>query len=216
MSTGGPRTTVVRFSATERVFHWAQAIPYLVLLVTGALQLIAHRFTISWLSAATLAQLHRIAGIALPVAMFLAFLGGDRKVLLRNARLALCWTLVDLRWLALFPLNQLFGVALPPSGKFNAGQKLNLLAQMVLIPVFAITGAWMAYGGEALLPWYVHVAAFALATPLLLGHLFLALVHPETRKGLSGVFDGRVDAQWARHHYAKEYAIEDRKRASDA
>lgn len=202
-----PRPTVVRFTLTERVYHWVQAIPYLVLLVSGILQLVARKLGIVILPLETLVLTHKIAGAALPIGMFLVFLGGDRRILLHNAKLALNWRFEDLRWLALVPVHRILDLELPPSGKFNSGQKLNLLAQMVLIPIFAASGAWMWFRGEALLPWYVHVASFAIATPLILGHLFLALVHPGTRKGLSGVFSGRVDANWACHHYAKEYGV---------
>lgn len=210
-----PRLTVVRFTRTERAYHWAQAIPYLVLLASGALQLLARRFGIVWLSLDSLVLCHKIAGVALPAGMFLVFLGGDRRILLHNARLAFSWSLADLRWLALVPVHRLLDLELPLAGKFNAGQKLNLLAQMLLIPLFAASGAWMWFAGEALLPWYVHVAAFALATPLILGHLFLALVNPGTRKGLSGVFSGRVDATWARHHYPQEYDLRDSRTRED-
>ncbi len=205
------RETVVRFNATERAYHWAQAIPYLVLLVTGALQLLERKAGVHLVELESLVLTHKIAGVALPVGMFLVFLGGDRKVLLTNAAIALHWRLEDVRWLLIVPVHRLLDLRLPPSGKFNPGQKLNLLAQLVLIPVFAFTGAWMWFRGEALLPWYVHVGAFALATPLILGHLFLATINPSTRPGLSGVFSGRVNASWARHHYAKEYGGEEKK-----
>jgi formate dehydrogenase subunit gamma len=195
----------MRFSATERVFHWVQAIPYLVLLVTGALLFIERRYGVRVVALETLVTTHRAAGVALPVGIFLVFLGGNRGELIANARSALEWSSRDLRWLALAPIAGFLEIPLPPAGKFNPGQKLNLLAQMILIPTFAASGAWMWYAGEALLPWYVHGVAFLLATPLVFGHLFLAIVNPTTRRGLSGVFTGRVDAEWAREHYPLAY-----------
>ena len=41
----------------------------------------------------------------------------------------------------------------------------------------------------------------AIATPLLLGHVFMATVNPDTRPGLRGMITGFVDREWARHHY---------------
>ena len=43
-----------------------------------------------------------------------------------------------------------------------------------------------------------------IATPLLMGHKFMALVNPETRIGLSGMFTGFVDRQWAQQPGAVE------------
>lgn len=196
---------VVRFSLTERIFHWTMALPYLLLLGTGGLLLVERHFSREFVSIELLVDLHRYAGLTLPIGLFLVFLGGDRRVLLENAGLALRWGVSDVKWLALAPVANFLEIALPKAGKFNPGQKVNLLLQMILIPVFAITGVWIWIVGGALLPWYVHVAAFAVATPLVAGHLFLALVHPDTRTGLNGVFFGHVDAHWARHHYPLQY-----------
>ena len=49
------------------------------------------------------------------------------------------------------------------------------------------------------------VSVAVVATPLILGHIFMATVNPETRVGLSGMISGFVDRQWARHHYAHWY-----------
>jgi len=44
-----------------------------------------------------------------------------------------------------------------------------------------------------------------IATPLLLGHLYMATIHPDTRSGLSGMTTGFVDKHWAEHHYPLWY-----------
>ena len=38
---------------------------------------------------------------------------------------------------------------------------------------------------------------------LLVGHLYLALIHPTTRQALRGITLGTVDARWAERHHAK-------------
>jgi hypothetical protein len=45
----------------------------------------------------------------------------------------------------------------------------------------------------------------AAATPLILGHVFMATVNPDTRVGLSGMISGFVNRHWARHHYRRWY-----------
>jgi cytochrome b subunit of formate dehydrogenase len=62
---------------------------------------------------------------------------------------------------------------------------------------------WLTEG--ALLSWIIHFEMALLATPLLLGHKFMATINPDTRIGLSGMINGYVDRQWAKHHYSKWY-----------
>ena len=40
------------------------------------------------------------------------------------------------------------------------------------------------------------------AVPLVVGHLYLALVHPATRHSLRGITLGTVRRDWARRHHA--------------
>ncbi len=44
-----------------------------------------------------------------------------------------------------------------------------------------------------------------LVTPMMLGHIFMAMVNPATRVGITGMTSGRVDRRWARHHYPRWY-----------
>ncbi len=198
-----------RFTPTEIAFHWAMVVPYLVLLVTGALLLgrqVVRRFVDGDVGIEGLKDVHRWAGVALPVVLFLVVLGGDRRVLRRNLHAGLHFGVADIRWLLLLPLSTFRkGVELPPAGKFNAGQKLNFIAQTFLLPVLFVSGMFMWFVHGELLPWYVHVAAFLVLTPLVCGHMYLALLHPTTRKSLSSVWSGWVDAGWARDHHPAEY-----------
>ena len=206
MTTATREKTVRRFTVTEIVFHWAQAIPYLVLLATGALIFAERLFDIDLVSKDVLIDVHRIAGIALPVCILLALLGGDRRVLLRNLRLGTRFTKDDITWLRRMPLQRFRpDVELPPMGKFNAGQKINFTIQAIAIPLFFVSGLFMWFLHGQLLPWYVHVAAFLVVTPLIFGHMYLALINPTTRKSITSVIHGRVDGEWARHHHPLEY-----------
>jgi hypothetical protein len=68
-----------------------------------------------------------------------------------------------------------------------------------------VTGAMMWLPGIAFASWMLHVSLAALATPFVLGHVFMATVNPDTRQGLSGMISGRVDRRWAKHHYGRWY-----------
>lgn len=47
----------------------------------------------------------------------------------------------------------------------------------------------------------VHDLLVILSLPLVIGHLYLALVYRRTRSALSGMVSGRVTAEWAREHH---------------
>jgi len=209
-----PDPTVERFGRTERAYHWAQAVPYLVCLGTGAAMLLladgAHQG-----ERGTAATAHRVAAVVMCAALLVVVLAGDRRVLLENLRIALRWRGADLRWLLSWPLAELgLPVTPPPVGKFNPGQKLNLLAQTLLLPVFAVTGTVMWLAPGVLGAWFIHTAAFVVAAPLVTGHLYLAVLHRSTRRGLRGVLDGHVDRAWAAHHYPLWLAEEDARSAA--
>ena len=206
MSRRRSRETVRRFTPTEIAFHWAMVLPYLVLLVTGAILFAERIVSLEVLSKETLIDVHRIAGIALPACLVLTFLIGDRRVILRNLRLGTRFTRDDLEWLKHTPLQRFRpDLELPPMGKFNAGQKINFTIQVVAIPLFFVSGMLMWFVHGQLMPWYVHVALFLLVTPLIAGHMYLALANRSTRTSITSVIHGRVDAAWARHHHPLEY-----------
>jgi hypothetical protein len=112
----------------------------------------------------------------------------------------------DLKWLALAgPAMLNRKVRLPEQHKFNAGEKLNFMALTLTYPILVATGMVILMPGMYFLTWIVHLSVAVLAAPLILGHIFMAVANPDTRIGLSGMFSGNVDREWAKHHYAKWY-----------
>ena len=49
----------------------------------------------------------------------------------------------------------------------------------------------------------VHDIAMYIAIPLVIGHLYMAMVNPSTRHSLRGMVLGTVRRDWAREHHAK-------------
>jgi formate dehydrogenase subunit gamma len=130
----------------------------------------------------------------------------DLSLYLYNIKRAWSWTRDDLKWLALAgPAAMSRRISLPEQHKFNAGEKLNFMALTLTYPVLVASGLVILLPGMYFLTWIVHVSVAALAAPLIFGHVFMAVVNPDTRIGLSGMFSGNVDREWAKHHYAKWY-----------
>jgi formate dehydrogenase gamma subunit len=155
-----------------------------------------------------LSWVHRVAGaglIAFPLWTTIRN-WSDYKVHLDNIRQAWTWAIEDLKWLALMGAAAFSSrVKLPEQGKFNAAEKLNFMMVMSTYPVFIVTGLLLWMPGIAFGAWVVHVGLAWIATPLMLGHIYMALVNPGTRVGLGGMVSGYVDRQWAQHHYQRWY-----------
>lgn len=105
----------------------------------------------------------------------------------------------------------------PPVRKFNAGQKVNALVSAVATVGLVVTGVVLGVNYtskevfsvdfvEPLFVWHTRLAL--LFVPVLLGHVYLALLHPSTRESLRGMTLGVVRRDWARRHHAAWVANE--------
>lgn len=202
---------ILRFRRGERILHWAIAIPFLTCVLSAAILYVVYnhdpqrpyRWVFSWA--------HRIAGSCLLVAPPLTMLlhWRDYRVFLNNIKEGAIFRKDDLKWLLLQgPAAILKRIQVPEEGKFNGGEKLNFIANMVGYPVMGTTGIIIWVTSSAILPWLVHWTFAIAMVPLVAGHIFLATINPSTRKGLSGMFSGWVDVRWASHHYRRWFREE--------
>jgi formate dehydrogenase subunit gamma len=198
---------VRRFNRTERWAHWTSAAGFIILLASGGLMLVTESPAIPGRRIANILLAVHLAGAALYIlGPASSWLIGDRASWRRWARDAAEVRLSDVRWL----FGQLAGivrrgVSLPPQGRFNAGQRINIWAQLALKVGLLASGLviWLEQGQ---LFWvYVHIGLTIAALPLLAGHVYLAVLHRDTRPGFSGMVSGWVDAEWARHHHRLWY-----------
>lgn len=199
---------ILRFRKSEIRLHWAIAIPFSICFTTAAVLIAVYnpnptrpyREVFSWA--------HRISGVGLIVLPLWTIVRHwrDFRVHLHNMREAWIWTLEDVKWLFLMgPAYMSSRISLPHQGKFNAAEKINFMVLMSSYPVYVVTGVLIWLPGVAFLPWLIHLSMAALATPLLLGHVFMATINPDTRAGLTGMISGFVDRHWAKHHYRRWY-----------
>jgi formate dehydrogenase subunit gamma len=199
---------VLRFLKSERVLHWAVAVPFIVCWVSALVLVLVYNPDPLRPYRQFFSLTHRISGICLIVSPVLALLFGlkERKTHLDNIKTALSWSLNDLKWLALMiPASVSRKIVLPEQGKFNAAEKVNFIMVMLSIPLLISSGVLVWMGHWAWLAWLVHALTAVIATPTMLGHMYMAMVNPETRKGIKGMITGYVDRQWAKHHYGAWY-----------
>ncbi len=215
-----PRTDareVVRFSPTERAFHWAFAIPFLGMLLSGLpLSFPSLRAWIDGYTPEIGLRLHLACAVAWILGPLLVVTVGHRKALATVvsdlsaiAREEWLWARNLPRWLLGLPC-EMTGV-----GKFNAGQKLNASFIAAMSVLFAMTGVilWVGWQspsmvGRVIVGWSrrLHYLATLLILAPLFGHIVLATIHPRSRASLRGMLFGVVDADWARDHHPAWYA----------
>jgi len=189
---------VKRFSRTERALHWSHAAGFLVMLATGLIlylpvlsELITRRRLVK--------DVHLLAAVAWMIALALVILVGNRR------RLAEAWREVetidrdDRRWLR---------GANAPQGRFNAGQKVNTILTVAFAILFAVSGAllWIGEHDHRFIldgTGTVHDTLTLVSLVLVVGHLYLAVIHPSTRHALRGITTGEVREDWARKHHRK-------------
>ncbi len=204
----GTSEQILRFQKSERMLHWSIAVPFMVCFATGMILMFFYNLHSPGISRQALSWLHRIAGAALISFPLLTMVRHWKEygVHLENIRHALRWATDDLKWLILMlPASINRKIVLPDQGKFNAAEKLNFLMVLCTYPLFIATGFLIWMPERVVLFWIVHVGMALIAAPLMLGHIYMALINPDTRVGLSGMLSGYVDRHWARHHYRNWY-----------
>jgi formate dehydrogenase subunit gamma len=190
---------VRRFGASERAVHGIHAAAFTVLTGTGIVMYLPALST-RIADRPTLKAIHLTAAVAWVTALFVVALVGDRRQLRSTLAELETFDAYDRRWLG--------GRRRTPQGRFNAGEKAHAVVQAALAVLFLVSGVllWLGERDTAFrLPGTiaVHDGAMYVAVVLVLGHLYLALVHPPTRPALRGIVQGDVDAAWAREHHAR-------------
>jgi formate dehydrogenase subunit gamma len=199
---------ILRFLPAERLLHWALAGPFMLLYLSAGLLLLffGEPYPRHFHDALMIA--HRTFGVLLIVLPPLALVLGstDHRIHFENMREGWCWKAADIRWLLLFPKNAVNPkIELPEQGKFNAAEKLNFMMVSAFYPLYIVTGIMVWMPGIPIFAYLAHYAMAVVGIPLVLGHVYMATVHPSTRVGLSGMFTGWVDRGWAKHHYRQWY-----------
>jgi formate dehydrogenase subunit gamma len=205
--------TVLRFGPRIRLLHWAHAIPFLFLLLTGLSLFIPPVKAVHVDGYRLVPLLHVTAGIAFilsPIPLYFSLrrdgsAGSDLRRLFRFER-------ADGTW-ARYALGAVLGarVQMPPIGKFNAGQKANTIFTVLVTAGLMATGAVLAVNFftkrvfsasfvEQVFPF--HDLFMLIALPVVAAHIYLGSINPDTRESLRAITRGRVRHSWALSHHA--------------
>jgi formate dehydrogenase subunit gamma len=188
---------VRRFSPVERLLHWVNAAGFFFLLVTG---LILYLPSLSMVVSRrqTIQGIHFWGGVGWLGALAAVVLLGARR-LLATARDLDTFDRDDRLWLRRRKA---------PQGRFNAGQKINAALTAAFAILFGVSGLLLWFGEEDTRYRFastviLHDGLMYASLALLVGHLYLALIHPATRHALRGMTLGDVRVEWAMKHHEK-------------
>ena len=187
-----------RFTYLERVTHWVVGISFLLLLLSGL------AFSYPWLfwmtvllgGGPTARLLHPWIGLVFASGLTLMFWLWVRDMAMGEA---------DLRWMrAIKHYARHEKDKVPPTGKYNGGQKGFFWAQSLLGLLFLVSGLplWFAGSfGSGLLSFarLLHYVAALGGGLLLIVHVYLGTIaYPGT---IRGILYGKVSREWARLHH---------------
>ncbi len=189
---------VRRFSRTERLLHWANALGFFVLLASGLILYLPSLAVIVG-RRPLIKDIHFWSGIGWVTMLALIVVLGTRRGLARTARELDAFDADDLRWLR---------GKRAPQGRFNAGQKINATLTAAYTVLFFVSGLLLWLGERDTRFRFastvvLHDGLMYVSVILLVGHLYLALIYPATRHALRGMTVGTVDRRWAARHHAK-------------
>lgn len=210
---------IYRFGWGSRLAHGAHATVFLLLLFTGcaiAFQSLGNLIGHSQLK--SFVQIHRVLGFA--------FLAGPIILLLFSGKNALRWLKDslsfgkrDIAFVAAFPKEFFTGHAdTPPQGRFNGGEKINSLLQIVGFFVMLITGMimYMDSASAAVIGWATAIHSFCglCLGAVVIAHAYLGLLHPGSKASITGMLTGWVPMSFAKSHHplwVKEVEAEEKK-----
>lgn len=194
--------TIERYTPNERSHHWITAIAFVLLALSG---LAMFHPALFWLSALFGGgQWTRILHPFIGIVLFISFALLAGRFWTHNLLDA-----DDRRWLKQF--NDVLAKreeALPPVGRYNAGQKLLFFLMVICVAVLLVSGLviWRRYFGAAFSAGTIRVAAVVhafTAFVMIVGiivHVYAAIW---VKGSVGAMVRGTVTLGWARKHHAK-------------
>jgi len=209
---------VRRFSKAFVWAHAVNAISFFALYIT-ALPMYTEFF--DWLypilgGPANARLLHRIFAVVFCTPTFIWVIFDFKGFKLWMKELV-TWKKRDIQFFTEF-VKELFGFKFKHIRQtfFNAGEKINSIIQ-IFTAILIIGSGFLMWFPEffprAVVQWgyFLHNVGFGLAIAVIVGHIYLSVVHKHSRPGYSGVVTGKVPAWWAKGHYPDWYDEEVKK-----
>jgi len=204
---------VLRFTKGERLSHWVHAISFFLLLFTGlGILSVIFQPAMSIFGGIQVARIiHRVVALVFVVVVVMMFLIGNTKYHWEWLKFVFNFTKSDFQHVSAFP-KEFFGGHgnYPAQDKYNGGEKINSLITIfgtIFITLSGIVMWWAPHFPPGLVRWAypVHDLSMFMMTAAVIGHMYLGLLHPDSRAAMSGMLNGYVSAKFAQAHHCKWY-----------
>ncbi len=203
---------MVRFTKGERFSHWVHASSFFILLLTGLVIVFTSLQPLFGTGAIqVLRWIHRIVGAIATVLIVSMFFIGNPRYHWEWLKCVFTWNKADIQHVSAFPKEFFGGYGYyPPQGKFSGGEKISSMFTIFGTSILCLSGIimWLApHFPAALVRWMypVHDLAAFMVTTAVIGHMYLALLHPMNRISLSGILTGKVSENFVKVHYGRWY-----------
>jgi len=202
LESGRSGRVLVRFTQLERLLHWMTATCFIVLAISGLNMTFGKPLLLPWMGPEAFTTWSQWAKYAHNYLSFPFTLGVVIIFLMW-----IPWNMpskVDVQWLK--EGGGIVGHRHPPAGRFNAGQKLVYWLQILAGGALALTGYLLMfpfYGtniANMQLAEIFHGVTAVLFIAIMLGHIYIGTIGMEG--AFEGMWDGTVDANWAREHHS--------------
>lgn len=214
-TTGEPEAVIRRYTLSERVHHWTSAVTYIYCLITGLAFWSPYMFWLATLvgGGPTARFWHPWLGLGFTFSMLWMYKIWHRDMETTDA---------DRRWakaVKYYIENDEENV--PPSGRFNAGQKwfFWLMFYGVILLVISGLGLWFVESMPWSLRWLrytavtVHVVAALATIGGLIIHVYMSTAM--VRGSFTAMVDGYVTTTWAKAHHRLWYEQVTRDRSAE-
>lgn len=199
---------IERFTPFERSAHWANAIAFVALAISGLVMAFGKFFLLpilggqlfGWL-AYVLKNVHNFAGPLFAVSLLIVFLTFVKDNFPRRG---------DLTWL--FKGGGMLSGAEVPSHRFNAGEKLIFWGGVLFLGAIVVASGLVLdklipgliyERGTMQIAHMVHAVATVVMMVMFMGHIYLGTI------GMQGAYQamktGYVDETWAKEHHQLWY-----------
>lgn len=210
---------VLRFPASEKVFHNINTVTWFILIITGGL-VYFHLVDKTSAAGGFLMKIHIITGIVFTFNLLaFIFMSPDRFYLMMNEFFK--WNTDDFRWfknLGGYPRR--FGIPFGPEetapvGKYNAGQKLAYILFIFSIAFEALSG-WLLYFYRYAMPkasmhslfmWHVWLGV-VVTLMVVFAHFPLSIINFEDFKAMWRWGNGSMPLKTVKHHNPKWFEKE--------
>ncbi len=199
---------IERFTAFERSAHWANAIAFSILAISGIVMAFGKFFLLpiigstlfGWLTY-LLKNLHNFAGPVFAVSLVIVIVTFIKDNLPRKE---------DLTWL--LKGGGLLSAHEVPSHRFNAGEKVLFWGGVFVLGLIVVGSGLVLdklvpgleyLRGEMQIAHMIHAVAAVLMMAMFIGHIYMGTI------GMAGAYEamktGYVDETWAKEHHELWY-----------